>query len=403
MSSDSGRLTAADLFSDPNAISGDYYRFRVRERLLLSGHSHQAWPDCAFAGQLRAFTDAAERVDDKWELAFEQARQVRVGYQRLLDDPDGCYSLAASTHDLLVRFLSSLPLRQRPKLVSTDAEFHSLRRQLDRLEEEGLEILRVAAHPAETVGSRLAQAVCDRTAAVLTSTVFFTSARIAGELGRAAEACRKHGAALLLDLYHQLNVVPFSLREAGLEDAFAVSAGYKYCQLGEGNAFLRTPPDCGLRPVATGWFAEFGDLGVLDRGQTVGFNRCHDRFAGATYDPTSHYRAAAVFGYFQERRLDPAFLREVSQHQIGLLRDAFDELDVDPALVRRDRSVPLQCLGGFLALHSPRAASIHLGLKKRGVFTDFRGPILRLGPAPYLSDVQLEEAVSILGEVCSAL
>ena len=29
--------------------------------------------------------------------------------------------------------------------------------------------------------------------------------------------------------------------------AFVVGGGYKYCQLGEGNAFLRFPPGCELR------------------------------------------------------------------------------------------------------------------------------------------------------------
>ena len=39
-----------DLFREPNALAPHYSRFRVAERLLLTGHSHQAWPDCGFAG-----------------------------------------------------------------------------------------------------------------------------------------------------------------------------------------------------------------------------------------------------------------------------------------------------------------------------------------------------------------
>jgi kynureninase len=38
----------------------------------------------------------------------------------------------------------------------------------------------------------------------------------------------------------------------------------------------------------------------------------------------------------------------------------------------------------------------------REVFADARGEILRLGPAPYLADRQLRNAVSILGDVLSA-
>jgi kynureninase len=38
-------------------------------------------------------------------------------------------------------------------------------------------------------------------------------------------------------------------------------------------------------------------------------------------------------------------------------------------------------------------------LRARGVWTDARGDALRLGPAPYLSDRQLLDAIGILGEV----
>src|SRR5690606_2293285 len=97
--------------------------FRVAERLLLSGHSHQAWPDRGFEGQRRAWLDAAEFVDEKWERAFEKAERVRRGYRRLLGDPEGPIALAASTHELLVKLPSALPLRERPRVVTTDAEF----------------------------------------------------------------------------------------------------------------------------------------------------------------------------------------------------------------------------------------------------------------------------------------
>ena len=78
-----------DLAASPNALAPHYSRFRVAERLLLTGHSHQAWPDVARDAQQEAFDDAAELVDDKWERAFAQADEVRAGYRRLLGDPGG--------------------------------------------------------------------------------------------------------------------------------------------------------------------------------------------------------------------------------------------------------------------------------------------------------------------------
>jgi kynureninase len=216
-----------------------------------------------------------------------------------------------------------------------------------------------------------------------------------------AESCRQRGVALLVDAYHALNVVPFPLADEGLDDAFVVGGGYKYCQLGEGNCFLRLPPGTTLRPAVTGWYSEFTAL--TERGETgrVVYGQGGDRFAGATYDPTSHYRAAAVFQFFREQGLTPPLLREVSQHQIGVLASAFDALDLDPAAVTRDRSVPLGEIGGFLALRSPLAGALARELHARDVMTDTRGDVLRFGPAPYLSDVQLRDAMGVLGEILS--
>jgi kynureninase len=391
-------MDPASLYSTPNALAPHYSRFGVSQRLLLTGHSHQAWPDCGFDGHMAAWLDAARYVDDKWEHALAQADRVREGFAGLLGDAGGGIALGANTHELVVRLLSALPLRTRPRLVTTDGEFHSIRRQLDRLEEEGLIINRVPEAPLESLTARLSRAVDDRTALVLVSAVFFDTGRIARGLVDVAAACRRHGSRLLVDAYHALDVLPFSLGDQGLGDAFVVGGGYKYCQLGEGNCFLRIPPDTELRPVVTGWFSEFTVLADRQRGERVAYGQGGDRFAGATYDPTSHYRAVPVFEFFREHGLTPALLREVSQHQIRLLASTFDALDLDPGVLSRDRDCPLDEVGGFLALRSPIAGTLVRRLRARGVWTDARGEVLRLGPAPYLSDRQVRDAVGLLGE-----
>ena len=360
----------------PEELAKHYSRFRVTERILLTGHSHQAWPDVAFEAQQQAWLDTAEHVDDVWDLAFQKANEVRRGFARLLDDAPERIALAQNTHELVVRFLSALPLRKRPQLVTTDGEFHTIRRQLDRLAEEGIEVIKVPAMPARTLAERLAISVDDRTAAVLVSSVLYANAHIVPHIRAVQEACDRVGAELLVDAYHALNVVPFSVMEEGLQRAYVVGGGYKYCQLGPGNAFLRFPQDTDLRPVVTGWFSEFTDLSRSPAGGKVAYGPGAARFAGATYDFTSHYRAAAVFKFFEAQKLTPQKLRELNQRQLETLSG-------------RPRN---DAIGGFLAIPATGAAKVQKALRKSNIWTDYRGDTLRLGPAPYLTDAQLATA-----------
>jgi kynureninase len=369
-------------------LAEHYSAFRVSERLFLTGHSHQAWPDVAREGQLEAWQDAAEHTDLKWERAFAKAERVRAGVRRLLSDPDAPVALAGSTHELVLRFLSALPLRARPKLATTDGEFHTLRRQLGRLAEEGIEVVRLPARPVETLAERLA-AEASGASAVLVSAVLFEDSRIVPELPALAAACADADAELL-------GCLPFTI--AGLERAWIVGGGYKYLQLGEGNCFLRLPPQADeLRPAVTGWFAEFDELHAAHEPGATEYPRGSMRFAGSTYDPTSHYRAARVFDFFEEQGLTPERLRESYLSQTTLLAERFDELDLQD--VTRDRGSPLSAFGGFIALESERAEELSRRLLDVGVVTDSRGRYLRLGPAPYHSDEQLEAAVEQLGRV----
>lgn len=386
----------------PNALATHYSAFRVSERLLLTGHSHQAWPDVGFEAQQQAWRDAADFVDDKWARAFDKAERVCDGYAGLLGNPGGDITLASNTHELVARFISALPLSERPKIVTTDAEFHSIRRQLDRLAEESwVEVVKVEGYPAWGVAERLADAVDDRTAAVLASAVFYERGVIVPGLSHVAETCARHGAAFLVDAYHALGAIPFDLALHEIEDAFVVGGGYKYLQLGEGNCFLRTPPDCTLRPLYTGWFSEFAELADVKAPGEVPYGLGGARFAGSTFDPTSQYRAAAVMDFFQEHGLTPDFLRTVSEHQVRLLAGAFEALNLDPRTVHLDHTVRMEDRGAFLSLHAPQAGRLSHAMKERGVHTDARGDVLRFGPAPYLRDDQLVEAMAVLGDVVS--
>jgi kynureninase len=381
-------------------LSLHYSRFRVGERLLLTGHSHQAWPDVGFEAQQRAWLDAADLLDEKWERAAAQAAAVRAGFARLLGDAASNVALGQNTHELVTRWLSALPVRRRTRLVTTDGEFHTIRRQLDRLAEEGVEVTKLPARPAETLADRFVSVVDDRTLAVMVSSVLFETAEIVPGLDRVAAACERHGVELLVDAYHHLNVLPFDLSSMGLAAAFVTGGGYKYCQLGEGNCFLRVPDGRRLRPILTGWFAEFEALEETGH-SGVPYGEGAAAFAGATYDPTSHYRAAAVFDFHREHGLTAIELRRISRRQVAILKSAFEQLDEAPSTAQVE-AMDDERRGGFLAIRATGARELATGLHDRGVLADARGDYLRLGPAPYLRDDQLQDGIAALAEVLRA-
>lgn len=392
------------LQDDHNPLQAHYQRFQVDRRILLSGHSHQAWPDLAREAQIQAFDDAARLVDDKWEAAFERADQLRDDLGNLMNVPAERIVLGASTHDLLIRFLSCLPWRQNARIVTTDGEFHSMRRQLERLEELGVRICRVPVNPISNLADRMIAQLDPSTIAVMASLVMFQDGQIFRNAGKLVQQARQRSIAPLIDLYHVLNVMPLDVRKWDLEPAFLTGGGYKYLQWGEGNCFLSLPQSepAGWteRPAVTGWFAEFAALENPAGGVPYGPN--HHAFAGATYDPVSHYRAVAVSHFFKQQQLTPERLRQINLQQQLWLTEGLANLNL-PASLLSIPETPAEQRGGFLPLLSDCAPQWVKALRQHQVYCDCRNGILRLGPAPYVSRRQIFQAVEIMGQIAKSL
>jgi selenocysteine lyase/cysteine desulfurase len=374
-----------------------YSHFDVANRLLFSGHSHQAWPDVARNGLIETYDTAARRVDTKWDTAAEKTEILRSYLRDFYDDPDGLYCQSENTHHLLVSWLSGFDLKNNPKIITTDGEFHSMFRQLHRLTEEGLQMAMVEAE-ADNIVDQISREIDDQTCAIMLSRVYFQSGLINQHISEIAGLARSNDVPLLIDDYHGTNVVPLSIRDANLEDCYILIGGYKYLQWGEGNCFLRFPQDCTLRPVVTGWFASFSTLDEPRTMEPVEFDEGNQRFATGTYDPSSQFRAAEVVAFFREQELTPEVLCSQYRDQVKLLKDLFLEQNFDAEIIQCYHQQPLEQNGGFLALQSPHAREIRARLLEKNVFTDARDNILRLGPAPYITTQQIEQAINALTE-----
>lgn len=371
-----------------SALRAAYSRFLIPGRILLTGHSHQAWPDCARDALVRCFDDAAAFADDKWSAVITPKIEAvggavleRMGFDRA--DP---IAFGKSTHELVYRLITCLPPpASRPRIVTTRGEFRSLDRQLRRLEEEGADVVWVEAHPREGLVDRVLRELSPGTAMVAISAVMFEDGYVVPRLGEILERASAIGAIPLVDAYHAFNVVPIEWGPAR-EGLFVTAGGYKYGAFGEGICWLRLPRDCALRPVYTGWFADFGSLAGGSSGK-VAYGPGGARFAGATFDPTSFYRAEAVLSHWESFGLTPRALRAVSLRQTGRViarvRAAGEGSRIASPLDEDRR-------GGFVALHTERAVDVVALLRERGIFVDSRGTTLRIGPAPFLTDDEID-------------
>lgn len=355
------------------------------ERLHFAAHSHHPWPDVTREAQTAAWDLAAERLDTKWDAVFGEvvpACQRHVARIAGLPDPSTVV-FAPNTHELVYRVFSSLDLGRPARVLSTDAEFHSFRRQFTRLEEAGqVEWTRVEAEPFDGLADRFADAV--RGGAwdlVYASHVLFDSGASFDEapalLAEAADA----GALAVLDAYHSFMALPHDLSPFA-DRVFYTSGGYKYAMSGEGCCFLHCPPGAVPRPVHTGWYAGFGAL-AGPRSNGVAYPEHAGRFYGSTFDPTALFRFDAAMRLLEDEGLTVerihAHVGELqSQFLSRLGADGLGPLRAEELIPRADELAGRE-RAHFLTFRRPDAGELQRRMLERGIVTDSRDDRLRFG------------------------
>lgn len=361
----------------------------------FAAHSHHLWPDVTAAAHDLAWQDAIHLADHKWDevfaVVFAEA-QAHVAGRLALPDA-ATIALAPNTHELVTRLVSSLPSPTR--ILTTDGEFHSFRRQADRWVEAGAaEVTKVPVEPFADFPQRFGTAIeRGRFDLVYVSHVMFDSGYVVPALDDLVAGVADD-AEIVFDGYHGFMALPTDLSSVA-DRVFYVSGGYKYAMAGEGACFMHCPPDRVMRPVDTGWYAGFAAL--EDSTATVGYGGGGARFFGATFDPTPWYRFNAVQRMLNRhaitvadihghvRRLQERFLDGLPDgHRLGALVPGRDDV--------ADR-------GHFLTFRSERAAELHVALQRSGVVADRRGDRLRLGFGLYHEESDIDTLVELVAEL----
>jgi len=368
------------------------------ERLHFAAHSHHLWPDASFDGQIEAWNDAARLADTKWDKVLGEVwpeAQANVARELGGDAPDTIV-FASSTHDFLVRLVTAAPRREPGPLrvLTTDGEFHSARRQFARWAEAGwIALDHIAAQPFDNFSDRfLAAAQAGGHDFILVSQVLFGSGRVFERVEELAALARPGGPWVVIDGYHAFLALDRPFGASAASSAFYLGGGYKYAMSGEGCAFLHAPAGYGERPPVTGWFAEFEDL-TLPPG-SVGYARDARRFMGATFDPSALYRFNAVQRMLRENQLTTA---AVADHSRSLQVQLLDGISATPL----EEAELLNPLGGgpharFLAFRAPSAQDWYSQLKAQGCITDVRGDVLRIGFGLYQDHSDVDRLLGLL-------
>jgi selenocysteine lyase/cysteine desulfurase len=353
------------------------------DRLHMAAHSHHLWPDASFDGHVECWQDAARLADRKWDRIMGEVwpeAQQQVASELGTGMPDAIV-FAPNTHQLLVGLFAAVPAPRPVRVLTSDGEFHSARRQFSRWEESGEAMVeRVAAEPFDTFSSRfLERAEAGGHDFIFVSQVLFGSGRLFGEAEALAALSRPTGPWVVIDGYHAFMAIesPFGQEVAG--SAFYLGGGYKYAMAGEGCAFLHAPPAFGERPPITGWFAEFEDLKLPP--DMVGYRPDAMRFMGATFDPSGLYRFNSVRRMLATNGLTTAVISghvEALQHR---LIDALGSCALDSAeLLNPLYGAPH---ARFLAFRTDQAQRWCGELAAMHCIVDVRGDVLRVGLGLY--------------------
>lgn len=356
------------------------------ERLHFAAHSHHLWPDASHDGHLAAWADAAHMADHKWDLIMGSLwsdAQGHIASELSLPDP-ATISFSPNTHDFLLRIISAID-RAPVRILSTDGEFHSFRRQMARWVESGRVVWKAVSPDA--MANEAAKESYDL---IFASHVLFNSGKVIGIEPLAALA-RPEGPWVVIDGYHGFMAIPTDISKFA-DRIFYLSGGYKYAMSGEGVCFLHAPPEFAPRPEITGWYAEFDDL-ALPTG-SVGYAPDGRRFLGSTFDPSGLYRFCAIRGMLEVEGLTTEV---ISSHVTRLQQQFLSALKMTGMELLNPLSGAPHAR--FLAFKGARAAELQEQLARHDVVTDVRGEVLRFGFGIYQDESDVERLNEILKSV----
>lgn len=355
-----------------------------------ASHSHHYWPDVTREAMLEYWDDSARLVDDKWNHIFNvkmPETQKLITHLLKLSDPEQIV-FAPNTHELVYRLLSCFDPKKKISILSTDSEFYSFDRQINRLTEAGLaQVEKVQTFPFDHFEERFIEKIkTNHYDMIFLSQVFFNSGMAVKNLEAIVLAVKNPETMIVIDGYHGFMALPTDLSSIEAR-IFYLSGSYKYAQGGEGCCFLHVPKNSNLRPLYTGWFAGMAEL--TGEGGQISYPDNGMRFAGSTMDFSALYRLNAVLHLFQKDEVTVEKIHAYIQKLQLNFREHLLNIDHHYLTEKNIISVDYKHHGHFLTFAMPsqeHAKTLHDELRAYKIMTDYRGNKLRFGFGMYQNE-----------------
>lgn len=372
------------------------------QRHLFDIPDDVAYLNCAYMSPLmRSVVDAGNvglaRKQHPWEITSDQfftgAEEFRATAAQLIDAPANCVAIVSSASYGIATATLNLPLRPGQTVLVLDEQFPSNYYPWQRVADERGATLKIVAWPSDDDWtSAVLDSLTDQVAIVAVPNVQWTSGGKL-DLVRIGEACRKIGAALVLDLTQSLGALPFSVPDS--QPDFAVAANYKWLMGPYTTGFLYVAPKWhGGRPLEENWI-----------------QRANARDFTSLISYTNEYDEGARRFDMGERSnfaLLPAAKRAMKQLMewgVAEISDAVGALNrrLAAAVAESGFASPPEGLRAphYLCLRrkSGIPAGLYETLAREKVFVSVRGSSVRVTPHVYNSAEDVDRLISCLREM----
>jgi len=287
----------------------------------------------------------------------------------------------------LVGIASALDFSSRPKVIVSDLDFPTDGHAFLAVEQRGAQVEFVRSPDRVRVPLELFEkAIDERTAAVCTGHVYFTSGWIQ-DVRALAEICHRKGAMLIVDAYQSIGAFPFDVNASGVD--YLVGGTLKWLMGGPGIAFLYARREVAdrARPSAVGWWGVADpfafDVEHLDPGKGA------RRFEYGTPAVAAIYAARAGIALLEEIGIPT-----VRESHMLLSQRLVEGAQAQGWTVRCPTTAKERT--AIVTLEHPNPQQAVEALRSRRVITDTRPGLIRLSPHYFNTLDEIDHVLELL-------